>query len=107
MSRPFLEEKRKEWKRLVEQWEGADQKISTACWCREQNINYNTFLYWRERFRSGSIRKVERSSFQELTHSPATTGIVLECNQIRIQLAENFDATTLKKCLRILREVAC
>ncbi len=107
MPRPFPEEKRQEWKRLIEQWEATGQKISVTRWCSERNINYNTFLYWKERFRSGAIRKVDQSSFQELTHSPITTGIVLECNQIRIQLAENFDATTLKKCLQILKEGVC
>jgi hypothetical protein len=107
MPRPFPEEKRQEWKRLVEQWEATDQKISVARWCSEQNINYNNFLYWKERFRSGSVRRVDRSSFQELTHPPTTTGIILEYNQIRIQLTENFDAATLTKCLRILKEVAC
>src|ERR1700741_3008078 len=100
MPKPFLEEKRQEWKQHVEQWEAADQKISMARWCKERNINYNAFLYWKERFRSGDMRKVDRSSFQELTHSATTTGITLECNQIRIQLAENFDAATLRRCLQ-------
>ena len=73
MSKPFPEEKRQEWKRCIEQWEATDQKISVARWCREQNINYNTFLYWKERFGSGAVRKVDRSSFQELPHLPAAT----------------------------------
>ncbi len=107
MPRPFPEEKRQEWKQLVEQWEATDQKISVTRWCSERNINYNTFLYWKERFRSGAVRKIDESSFQELSHSPVTTGIVLECNQIRIQLAENFDAPTLRKCLQILKEGVC
>lgn len=107
MPRPFPEEKRQEWKRLVEQWEATDQQISIANWCKERNLNYNTFLYWKDRFQHRPARKVERSSFQELTHSSATTGIVLECNQIRIQLAQNFDAVTLKKCLQVLKEAVC
>ncbi len=107
MPRPFPEEKRQEWKQLVEQWEATDRKISMARWCNEQNINYNTFLYWKERFYSGDIRKIGRSSFQEVTHSSTTTGIVLECNQIRIHLAENFDAATLRKCLLVLKEGVC
>ena len=107
MSKPFPEEKRQEWKRLVEQWEAMGQKISIARWCNERNINYNTFLYWKERFYAGPIRKVDRSSFQELTSSPAETGIVIEYNQIRIQLTENFHAATLKKCLQVLKESSC
>jgi hypothetical protein len=108
MTKAFSEEKRQEWKQLIEQWETADQKMSMARWCSDRNISYNSFLYWKEQFRSGAIRKVNRASFQELTHSqPVSTGIVLECDQIRIQLAENFDAATLKKCLRVLKEAVC
>ena len=99
MPKLFPEEKRQEWKRLVAQWETSDQKISIARWCIQQNVNYNTFLYWRERFRSSSTRKVDRACFQELIQSPISKGIVLECNQVRIQLSENFDAATLRKCL--------
>jgi hypothetical protein len=107
MPKPFPEEKRQEWKRLVEQREASDQKISIARWCAEQNINYSNFLYWKERFRSPSTRKVDRACFQELVQSPASKGIVLECNQVRIQLSENFDAATLRKCLQVLKENVC
>ena len=107
MPKPFPKEKRQEWKRLVEQWEASDQKISIARWCAEQNISYNNFLYWRERFRSSSPRAVDRACFQELVQSPVSKGIVLECNQVRIQLSENFDAATLRKCLQILKEGLC
>ena len=107
MPKPFPEEKRQEWKRLVEQWEASDQKISIARWCAKQNINYNNFLYWRERFRSHSIRKIDRACFQELVQSHASKDIVLECNQFRIHLSENFDAATLRKCLQGLKEGIC
>ena len=105
MPKPFPEEKRQEWKRLVEQWEKNDRNISIIRWCSEQNINYNTFLYWRERFGSKSAKPIDRSAFQELSTPINTTGITLEYNHIRIQLRENFDATTLTKCLRVLKEV--
>ena len=107
MPKPFPEGKRQEWKRLVDQWETSDQKISIARWCAEQNISYNNFLYWRERFRSSSIRKVDKACFQELVQSPAPKGITLECNQVRIQLSENFDAAILRKCLQVLKEGLC
>jgi hypothetical protein len=107
MPRPFPEAKRQEWKRLVEQWEESDQKISIVRWCAQQNINYNNFLYWRERFRLNSTRTVDRACFQELAQPTVPKGIVLECNQFRIRLAENFDAVILRKCLQVLKEVAC
>jgi hypothetical protein len=103
MPKPFSEEKRQEWKRLVEQWEKNDRKISTARWCIEQNINYNTFLYWKERFKSGPIRKIDRSTSQELSHAPSGIGVTIEYQQIRIQVAENFDAAILARCLRVLK----
>ena len=105
MPKPFPEEKRQEWKRLVEQWEKNDRNVSITRWCSEQNINYNTFLYWRERFGSKSAKQIDRSAFKELSTPANITGITLEYNHIRIQLAENFDAITLTKCLRVLKEV--
>ena len=107
MPKPFPEEKRQEWKRLVSKWEATDRAVSIARWCSEQNVNYNTFLYWKERFCSSSAREIDRSSFPELTHSTAATGVTLEYQQIRIQLTENFDAATLTKCLRILKGAVC
>jgi len=107
MPKPFPEEKRQEWKRFVEQWETSDRKVSIARWCAEQNINYNNFLYWRERFRSSSAHKIDRACFQELVQSSVSKGIVLEYNQVRIQLSENFDAATLRKCLQVLKEGLC
>lgn len=105
MPKPFPEEKRQEWKRLVEQWEKNNRNISITQWCSEQKINYNTFLYWRERFGSKSAKPLDRSAFQELAQPDVATGITLECNHFRIRLDRNFDATTLTKCLRILGEV--
>jgi len=105
MPKPYPEEKRQEWKRLVEQWEKNDRNISITCWCSEQNINYNTFLYWRERFGSKFAKQIDRSVFKELSTVTKTPGITLEYNHIRIQLAENFDTASLTKCLRVLKEI--
>ena len=105
MPKPFPEEKRQEWKRLVEQWEKSDHNSSIARWCNEQKINYNTFLYWRERFGSKSVKQIDRSAFKELPNPISSPGITLECGHIRIQLERDFDATTLAKCLHILKEV--
>jgi len=105
MPKPFPEEKRQEWKRLVEQWEKNDRNISITRWCSEQKINYNTFLYWRERFGSNPVKQIDRSSFKELPNPITAPGITLEYNRIRIQLERDFDVTTLTKCLRVLKEV--
>jgi hypothetical protein len=107
MPRPISEETRQEWKQLIEQWAATTPKASALSWCNKNNINYHSFLYWRERLHS---RIMDRSSFQELdfVQEPQTqTGIVLECNQIHIRLEENFDANTLRKCLQILKEDVC
>jgi hypothetical protein len=103
MTKAFSEEKRQEWKRLVGQWEKTDRNISGRLWCREQNINYNAFVYWNKRFSSKSVKKIDRSVFQELSNSAAPS-ITLEYNQIRIQLTQDFDAAILAKCLRVLKE---
>ena len=70
MPKPFPEEKRQEWKRLVEQWEASDQKISIARWCAQQNINYNNFYEFstsKSLFREAQQLRVRYLGELELT----------------------------------------
>lgn len=105
MPRPYPEEKRLEWKERVRIQQESGQAISQ--WCREQQIDYDSFLYWRKRFGSVPPRTVDRSSFVELAESPDKTGIILECQKVQIHLAKNFDPLVLIKCLRALKGEAC
>ena len=100
MPRPFSEDKKQEWKRIIGQWESSTPKVSAAHFCRQQSIDYSNFLYWRQRFQE---TRLKRSSFRELPCESSKASIILEHNQVRIQITEHFDPATLKKCLQVLK----
>lgn len=100
----FPEEKRLQWKERIRLQQESGQTI--ALWCREQQVNYDSFLYWKGRFSPASAGGVDRSSFKELLDLDKT-GITIEYQQIQIHLSKNFDPSVLMKCLRVLKGEAC
>lgn len=104
MPQPLSEEKIREWRERVSQWENSDGAISMSRWCRERDINYRHFLYWKERF---TQRKLERSSFRELPNRPSLCAITIECNPIRIHLDGSWTPSTLMQCVKALKEALC
>ena len=102
----FSEEERLKWKEKVQLYERRDQKISMARWCHNQQINYNSFLYWKDRF--GKTPAKTRTDFTELSNSSnKRTGMILEYNSIHIHLTPDFDPITLIKCLKALKGAPC
>lgn len=91
------------WKAKIEQWQVSGQTIKT--WCKEHNISYNIFQYWRARL--GRVKPRDTSNnppFVELPdgHSPCS-GIELRIKEVSLHLSPTFDAVALAGCLRVLR----
>jgi len=103
MPRPFPEEKKREWQERVRIQQESGQSMSH--WCREQQVNYDSFLYWKKRF-SADPFPLNRASFQELTADQGT-GISIEYRGIRLHIDKCFDPSTLRNCLLALREIKC
>ena len=101
MSQRFSEKKRCEWFEKIRLQQESGQNQSQ--WCREQQINYDAFLYWKKRFNPAPLN---RSAFQELTSGPET-GVSIEYRGVRIHIDKCFDPTTLKSCLSALRGIEC
>ncbi len=94
-------EKRRAWKEKIEQQRSSGQPVTR--WCKENGVTIGQFYYWKEQFPS---KPLERSQFLEL-HQLKNVGIKIECSGVHIHLEPNFDASTLKRCLSLLRELPC
>ena len=95
------------WKIRFEQWRESD--LSGAAWCRENNITYQVFLYWRKKLEPSQETVPSSESFVELLDSKNPhklgTGIEVECQGVRIHLSKDFDAASFLRCLKLLRDI--
>jgi hypothetical protein len=93
-------DRKAEWEFKLENWRASG--LSGAAWCRENDINYPVFMYWRRRIEVPTQKEV--STFVELT-SPLnqTTGIDVEYRGVTLHLSKDFDATTFQRCLQLLK----
>ena len=103
MPRRFTEKKRCEWLERIRLQQESGQNMSH--WCREQQINYDSFLYWKKRF-SPAPHPLNRAAFQELT-SGQETGVSIEYRGVRIHVDKCFDCATLRSCLSALSGIEC
>ncbi|SCA62492.1 hypothetical protein SCG7086_AA_00680 [Chlamydiales bacterium SCGC AG-110-P3] len=93
------------WQARIEAW--IESGCSMARWCRDHQIRYDQFIYWKNKLgtKDHKHKKVVSPCFVELVDSPSDPGIVLECGGVQIQLAAHFDETALQRCIHILRRV--
>jgi len=95
--------RRRDWKEKIENWQSSGKTITA--WCKENNIPYNTFQYWRKQLGYTS-RKNETipSPFIELQEeSSSRSGVQLYIKGVSLHLSNKFDESTLSRCLRVLR----
>jgi hypothetical protein len=96
--------KSQRWKDRIEQWQTSGKSITS--WCKDNNISYNTFLYWRKRLDIGKEHSSQKqsSTFIELQDGGlAFSGIELQIEGISLHIYQQFDEATLIRCLRLLR----
>ncbi len=106
MPQSSSEEKRRHWAENILQQQKSGQNIHR--WCRENNISYTAFFYWKERLGNSSHKPISRSDFTELSSASSNDpGLTLEYQGIRIVLSKDFDVAVLGKCLRVLRSISC
>ena len=108
MPKPVSDALRNQWKeKIIDQ---SQSGLSIAAWCRQNNIKIHTFIYWRDKCQPKSI---DRSDFKEVPIQqivdtlPKKSGISLQYQEFCIFLEQQFDATALKHCLQILKELSC
>ncbi len=105
MSLPLSEQKRHEWRERIRMQKESGQSI--LYWCREQQLNYQSFLYWKKRFNS-DYAPLNRNSFQKLIDPPTTdAGICIECRGGRITLTNHFHSGVFAQCIQVLKGLTC
>lgn len=102
MSRPISQGKREEWVEKFRQQK--ESGLSVRSWCAKNQLTGQAFYYWRIKLFPKAAPS--RSCFIELSE-PKEVGIAIECAGCRIHLEKDFDASTFKRCLAVLREMPC
>jgi hypothetical protein len=99
------------WMGRLQGWSASGKSI--AEWCRGQSLNYHRFIYWKGRL-SGKRKQKKQNAihtpkgFVELNEElPFDSGVVVEHENVRILVAQNFDELTFLRCLRLLRDNKC
>ena len=103
MPQPASEEIKQQWREHI--FKQRQSGLSMASWCRQNNIVVHTFCYWRDKLFSKAT--LERSDFTEISDQKACNsqkGITLEYRGFSMHLNPNFDSSTLKKCLEVLKK---
>lgn len=97
-------QKRKYWKRHIEQWRRAGS--SQAEYCRGQKLSAKSFTYWKSRFRQKSaVSFVPVEVKPEAEMADNSTGLVLCKDGYRIEIKEGFKPEALGKVLLALKEL--
>ena len=92
------EEKYNLWEQRLQEWQQSAK--SAMKWCKEQDIPYPAFCYWKSKLKSSAQEEV---IFEELKEP--SSAIELRWGEARLYLSEDFDIATLEKCLIVLRRV--
>ena len=99
------EERTSQWRELIEQQ--GSSGLSGAAFCRKQGINLSRFYHWRRRLKQDNLGgflelKAEAPS---LRPGVISAGILIHLNAaVSIELAPDFDSSTLQKALHVLSE---
>jgi hypothetical protein len=104
MNNAYLEERRNLWKLRVQEWENSG--LSALTWCKDRNIPYKQFIYWKSRFQRSlpTTNPVHKDSFVELRpKNNLSAEIEVLCNDCTLVLRPGFDPTSLSCALKVIR----
>lgn len=95
------------WRGSIDDWRQSGKNM--AEWCRERQLNYYQFCYWKDRW-EGNRRRCPSvaSEFLELSDHPSSNSqITIEYQGITIRLESNFDEAALLRCLKVIGRSVC
>lgn len=95
----FRSEKTAEWREKIRQWQASG--LTGYSWCKENNLPYKTFGYWKRRFLGAS--KPASRFFELPAERENDSKLSIEGNGIVLSVGQNFDEERLFQILRILR----
>ena len=94
------------WQQRIEDWQQSGESI--AQWCREHNVVYHLFMYWKKRIGLNSQKgKASQAKFVEIRddQSMEDTGVTIEYQGLQVRMAHNFDNDALFRCLQTLKRL--
>ena len=100
MPKQFSENKKLEWKSLIEQQRQSG--LSVRSWCQKQNLIPNTFHYWKEKL---FPKELQTTSFVELKARPDE--VSLQTRGLHIRVGSDCDPVLRKQLLALFVEAAC
>ena len=101
MSTPTSEEKKLEWKNLIEQQRQSG--LSVDKWCQQFQIRPSTFQYWKDKL---FPKHLQKSSFTEL-NLKRPDAISLQGRGVYIRLGRDCDLNLRKQLFALFAEGAC
>ncbi len=85
MSKPASEEKKLEWKSLIEQQRQSG--LSAEKWCQQRQIQSHTFHYWKDKL---FPRPLQKSSFAEL-NMKRSDAVSLQARGLYVRMGSDCD----------------
>ncbi|HLB52479.1 MAG TPA: hypothetical protein VJK48_02070 [Chlamydiales bacterium] len=101
MPKPLSEEKKLEWKNLIEQQRQSD--LSIEKWCRQFQIHPHTFHYWKEKL---FPKPLQKTSFTEL-NIKRSDAISLQACGISIRIGSDCDPILRKQIFALFAGDLC
>jgi hypothetical protein len=94
-------EKRQYWQAHSDGYAKSGQ--TRTAYCKQNNLNLQTFAYWRRRLKteSGPVKLVQLPA----TIMQASGSLRVEVNGYNIEVSEGFSSGTLARLVRVLREL--
>lgn len=101
MPRPSSEEKKLEWKNLIEQQSQSD--LSIEKWCRQRQIQAHTFHYWKDKLFPKTLQK---DSFTELSIK-RPDAISLQARGLYVRMGSDCNPVLRKQLFALFAEATC
>jgi hypothetical protein len=101
MSKPLSENKKIEWKNLIEQQRQSG--LSIEKWCRQQNLIPHTFHYWKDKL---FPKQLQKANFTEL-NIRRSDAISLQARGLYVRMGSDCDPGLRKQLFALFAEAAC
>ena len=101
--RAALEKKRRYWKTHIKSWQSSG--MSQSGYCREHNLKFHRFVYWRRKFHSSNQQAVSLVQVPlpkiPIPSFPRPVRLIVDAGR-SIELERDFDPITLKQLIHTL-----
>jgi len=100
-----LEEKRRYWQEVIAAWESSE--LSQPSFCREHNLSYSQFCYWRHEF--NKEKKQEAGHFIPLQLEPQEALAEIKplsislSDEVKIEVSHESQLPLVAHLLKVLR----